>query len=732
MIPQRVLLIIPPLTQINTPYPSTAYLTGFLTARGYDVWQADLGIEMVLALFSRDGLSQVFARIRGIPEEDVPAAARPMLALQRAYLDTIEPVVRFLQGRDPTLGTRICSGAFLPKGPRSTDMSDDVGAFGTLGVSDHARYLATLYLEDIGDLVRETVAPQFGLSRYAESIGTSAGSFAPIADALDRPLSFTDELMAQALWHHMEATDPTVIGLSVPFPGNLYGALRIAQAVKCRHPAVRIVLGGGYANTELRQLNEPRLFDYVDYVSLDDGERPLLCVLEHLSGKRDEAELCRTFVRSHDRVVWRDGARETDFGQGELGTPTYRGLPMERYLSVLEMLNPMHRLWSDGRWNKLTVAHGCYWKQCTFCDVGLDYIGRYEASPSKLLVDRVEALIAETGQTGFHFVDEAAPPAGLKALALLLLERGLTISWWGNIRFEQAFTPDLCRLLAASGCIAVSGGLEVASDHVLERMKKGITVDHAARVAHAFKQAGIMVHAYLMYGFPGETIAETVESLERVRQMFAAGVIQSAFWHRFMATAHSPIGLDPASHGIRITPRTFEGFAHNDLTHEDPAGGNPSWVGEGLRKAVFNYMRGVGLEDDVRQWFDRRVPRPGIRCDATARALGRRARLDDPDGERRFVWIGGDPVAEPFGHDRRRLILPTCTHDEDLRLSSAHADWLLTLIRRATPVREQGGEAYPSLKDTRCQYPLGGPKAFDALLRTSAWKKTRHAGLLLV
>ena len=106
--------------------------------------------------------------------------------------------------------------------------------------------------------------------------------------------------------------------------------------------------------------------------------------------------------------------------------------------------------------------------------------------------------------------------------------------------------------------------------------------------------------------------------------MFAAGVIQSAFWHRFMATAHSPIGLDPASHGIRITPRTFEGFAHNDLTHEDPAGGNPSWVGEGLRKAVFNYMRGVGLEDDVRQWFDRLVPRPGIRCDATARALGRR------------------------------------------------------------------------------------------------------------
>src|SRR6185295_11773376 len=243
-------------------------------------------------------------------------------------------------------------------------------------------------------------------------------------------------------------------------------------------------------------------------------------------------------------------------------------LHLDRYLAVLDTLNPMHRLWSEGHWNKLTVAHGCYWKQCAFCDVGLDYIARHEPSPSTLLVDRIEALIAETGRRGFHFVDEAAPPAGLKDMALLLLERGITITWWGNVRFESAFTRDLCRLLAASGCVAMTAGLEVAADRLLTAMRKGITVEQAVRVAAAFTETGILVHAYLMYGYPGETVTETLESLERVRQMFAAGLIQSAFWHRFVATAHSPIGLQPEAHGIRVTGPRFEGFAENDLVHE--------------------------------------------------------------------------------------------------------------------------------------------------------------------
>lgn len=389
--------------------------------------------------------------------------------------------------------------------------------------------------------------------------------------------------------------------MTIPFPGNVYGAFRIAQIVKKESPHIKVVLGGGYVNTELRQLSEPRVFDFVDYITLDDGERPMLALIEHL---RDASRpLFRTYVRQEGRVVLQTTSDLHDIPHKDTGTPTYDGLPLASYVSLFEMLNPMHRLWSDGRWNKLTIAHGCYWKKCTFCDISLDYIARYDGAPADVLVDRIVALCNETGQTGFHFVDEAAPPAALRALAQRLIERRVVISWWGNIRFEKTFNKELATLLARSGCVAVSGGLEVASDRLLKLMDKGVTVEQVARVARAFTDAGVLVHAYLMYGFPTETEQETVDALERVRQLFAEGCLHSGFWHRFAATAHSPIGQRPELFGIRLRKEPLVTFARNEVPFDDPVRTDHDYLGAGLRKALYNYMLGVGFDTDVRTWF---------------------------------------------------------------------------------------------------------------------------------
>jgi hypothetical protein len=285
------------------------------------------------------------------------------------------------------------------------------------------------------------------------------------------------------------------------------------------------------------------------------------------------------------------------------------------------MLNPMNRLWSDGRWNKLTVAQGCYWKQCSFCDVSLDYISRYEGASAALLADRIEAIVAETGQTGFHFVDEAAPPKALKALAQELIARQTGIAWWGNIRFEKTFRPELCELLAESGCVAVSGGLEVASDRLLSLMKKGVSVGQVARVTRAFSDAGILVHAYLMYGFPTQTVQDTVDALEYVRQLFEQGCIRSGFFHRFVCTVHSPVGLNPQDYGVTLQPLPPVSFARNDVGFHDPVGTDHDALGAALRKALYNYMHGIGLEEDVRSWFDFSVPRTTVKRRFIERAL---------------------------------------------------------------------------------------------------------------
>ena len=724
----HVLLLIPPLTQLNTPYPATAYLTGFLRSRGIDADQADLGIDMVLRIFSRSGLQSVFNQVRQ-REDELPGEARQMLAVEPAYLNTIEPVIEFLQGRNPSLALLLARPGFLPQGPRFAGHRGRTSSLRNLPEQDRAKRYATLYLEDLSDLIQATVSPHFALSRYAEHIARSASSFETVIAAIAIPPTLTDQFMLDALWGHLDRFNPTLVALTVPFPGNLYGAFRIAHSIKSRRPDLAIALGGGYANTELRRLSDPRVFDYIDYVTLDDGERPLLSLIEHLAGARSRQQLCRTFYREKDRVVFANKPSDPEFSMGEVGCPTYRGLDLSRYLTILDSTNPMHRLWSEGHWNKLTVAHGCYWKQCTFCDVGLNYISRYEMTPTDRLIQQIEQLIAETGCRGFHFVDEAAPPAALKSLALALLERGRTISWWGNIRFEEAFSPDLCHLLAASGCIAVTAGLEAASDRLLEKIKKGITVDQTALVAAAFKEAGILIHAYLMYGCPSETVQETVDSLERVRQLVKADLIQSAFWHRFTATAHSPIGLQPAAHGLRILGPEFQGFAENDLQHQDQQGKTPEWLGEGLRCSMLNYLEGHGLTLDVRQWFDHSVPKPRVSPTWIRRLLKNRVVEDNPQVERRFVWLGGQPVCEPVGR-KTRLILPGRTSDQAITLSTKQAQWLNDLIHRSTP-RTAPSRPYPLLKEERAIFP-GTAKEFEAFLSTASWKKVRTAGLLLV
>ena len=639
----RILLLTPPMTQLNTPYPATAYLTGCLQRHAPDVEvvQADFSLELFLRLFSRQGLQQVYdelsARARRLRSRtkrlDIPDSIAHFLGNGEAYVALIEPVLRFLQGNDPSLALRIARRGLLPEGPRFANLSrgaDDEGgkdplgwAFGELGTTDRARHLASLFIDDLADVLRDGIDPRFELSRYGERLASSAPSFDALAEALDDEPTLVDAQLDELTRERLRVHTPDLVGITVPFPGNVYGALRIARIIKSEHPTVRVVLGGGYVNTELRQLTDPRVFDFCDYITMDDGERPLLALIEHL--RDPERPLLRTYVRERRKVVFKTSPELTDLHHRETGTPTYAGLDLPHYVSLCEMLNPMHRLWSDGRWNKLTVAKGCYWKKCTFCDLSLDYIARYETATADVLVDRIETLVKETGQTGFHFVDEAAPPAVLKALAERLIARQVAITWWGNIRFEKSFTPELVELLARSGCVAISGGLEVASDRLLALMKKGVTVAQVARVTRAFSAAGILVHAYLMYGFPTQTEQETIDSLERVRQLFAEGCIQSGFWHRFAATAHSPIGQQPDVYGIRLVREPHVTFARNEVPFADPTGCDHERLGIGLRTAIYNFMHGIGLDSDVRIWFD--APDPSRRTSRWSRRSARSPKI---------------------------------------------------------------------------------------------------------
>ncbi len=674
----KVFFITPPFTQLNTPYPATAYLKGFLNTQGLSSYQADLGLEVILELFSKDGLKQLFAHIEGAGKQLNTNGAR-ILQLKQSYIRTIDPVISFLHDKNPTLAHLIAEQNYLPEASRFQQVTDLEWAFGSMGVRDKARHLATLYLEDISDLIIDAVDPHFGFSRYAERLGRSASSFHELNQALQAPKTYIDELLVKILADKIQQEKPDLVAITAPFPGNLYSALRCGQWIKKHHPHIQVALGGGYANTELRSLQESRVFEFVDFITLDDGETPLINLLEHIRGDRDLKNLKRTFCCIDGIVTYQNGSKDPDVKQKDVGIPDYTDLPLDKYLSVIEIANPMHRLWSDGRWNKLTLAHGCYWGKCTFCDISLDYIKNYESTTAPMLVDRIEAMIKQTGNNGFHFVDEAAPPALMRDVALEIIRRDLTVVWWTNIRFEKSFTKDLCQLLVRSGCIAVSGGLEVASDRLLELIEKGVTVAQVAQVADHFTQAGILVHAYLMYGFPTQTTQETVDSLEVVRQLVENGVMHSGFWHQFALTAHSPVGLHPEAYQIQILNSTPGKFANNDLEHADPTGTDHSLFSVGLKKSLFNFMHGIGLEMPLQDWFDFKIPRTQIPKNYIARILSTKQEKS-PKPNDKICWLGPTPTLGTTLQGKSILKMSLGREDVELEVTEKLGMWLVDIL----------------------------------------------------
>jgi hypothetical protein len=234
----RVLLVTPPMTQLNTPYPATAYLTGFLRTRAAEldltVTQADASLALFLRLYTPPLLGRMTELLRRRARRAgrgtaMPPAIAHFLAHAERYVDTVEPTIKFLQGRDPTLALRIVGRAFLPEGPRFAHLSPPTAAldeqlalaFGALGTTEQARYLASLYVDDVADVWRAGIDPKFELARYGERLAASAPTYAPLHEALECEATLVDEALEEIARELLALHAPDVVGVSAPFPGNV-------------------------------------------------------------------------------------------------------------------------------------------------------------------------------------------------------------------------------------------------------------------------------------------------------------------------------------------------------------------------------------------------------------------------------------------------------------------------------------------------------------------------------
>ncbi len=725
----RILYITPLFSQLNTPYPATTYLKGFTDKHAIYSNQADLSIEVLLQIFSQGGLTKIF-NIAYENNINIVKSSRTYL-LKDYYVDTIEPVIQFLQGKNDMMAHRICNESYLPKGVRFNQSEDLDWNFGNLGIRDKARHLCTLYLEDLSDFIISYVDKHFGFSRYAEKISSCATHFDSIFEEIHKKNSHIIDIQNNILDKHIQNTKPNVLCITVPFPGNLLAALKCGEYIKKIHPDIKIIMGGGYPNTELRNLSDPRIFNFIDFLTLDDGEAPLLNIIEFLQQKRSKENLKRTFLCEENNVIYYNNSSTKDFSYNDWLIPSYEGINRDNYISVIELTNPMHRLWSDGFWIKLTMAHGCYWGKCSFCDGTLDYINRFEPVTASILCDKVENLMTQTGMNSFHFVDEAAPPALMIAFAIEVIKRKLQISWWTNIRFEKKFTEDVCILLKESGCIAVSGGLEVASKRVLNLINKGVTLPNIAKVCNNFTQAGILTHAYLMYGFPSETEQETIDSLEIVRQLFENQILTSGFWHQFALTTHSPIGQNPLHYNIKITSPPVNPFANNDLEYEEKGHFEHAKFSEGLKKSLYNYMQETGLELPVNTWFDFKTPKTKIATDYIFNCINDQNFSLKP--EQKFLWINKIPVSSLYYNKRKKLkMMEIHLHTKDnfvtLKTNEDIGNWILHILN-ITSIHNSEVLNLNQIEKDYASYKLGN---FEDFMQTHNFHTLKENGWLII
>ena len=667
---KNVITVIPPLLQLNSPYPSGAYLTAFFKTEGYDAHWTDLSLRLFYEIFSRSGLTRLFelsekralqlaSEAEGRGDDNTAFNLRRYISQKESWIEWIDFITAVLSGG----GAREKEHQFLyspfaPRGNRMENYLSEVSESGREPTVDDMRFLCSFALADLSDYITVAFDPQFSLVRYAESLAVDSRSFSDFEKQIDSPVM--EYFYKPVLKKFFQELPASLICISIPFAGTFLPALYTARWFKQQFgEKVFVCIGGGFVNTELREANDPSLAKYIDAISYDRGYGSYHALLTLPREAGQSIYKLRMFVKKSDgsvkviEPIWQDAEAEKYENQITAKIiPDYSDIDFSVYPRMCDDTNAMHRIWTDGTWIKAYLAHGCYWHRCAFCDTSLDYVCGYKPTDIEPLFNGLLKTAREKGVYGIHFVDEALPPVALKKFALLNARAGNPLYFWGNVRFEKTFTKDLAAFLSYCGLGGVSAGIESATGTGLESINKGTDIASITRACCAFKEAGILVHAYMIYGFWNDTPQSIIDSMETLRQFFTAGLLDSAFWHKFVLTRNSTVYNQWKKEGtLNLVSReeSSSAFARNNLHFKGEEKFNK--FGIPLEAALNSWMHGERLEQKIQKWFDFSVPQPSVSRNFIETRIEEyeqinKARADSLNENmiQNIWWLGGTPV----------------------------------------------------------------------------------------
>ena len=701
----NTLIIQPPLVQLNTPYPSGAYLLDFFNSlyeeknvKGRVEW-FDLSNSFFHKIFCKHGIAHIFnstsekalklsSQYESQGDDNTAFHLRRFISQKEFWINWIDEIIAIVCSSNSKISGRefaheFIRSAHVPRGMRVenflSNLNRDVS-------TDDAQILSSLALADLADYITMVYDQNFALIRYAEHLATSTAEFSETIEGLKAPSlnDFYKPLLLEKITSYKN--EPTLYCISVPFPGCFESALFSADLIRkeCGDNAI-IIFGGGYVNTELREISEKGIFDYCHILSYDKGYGSYIRLFDEFinaaCGIEDEKQ-CFNLKEAFESIF--DSRKFYNFSYLKNGsviiplekeneeykvlykkeheyirkiTPDYSHIDFTKYPRLADDTNPMHRIWNDGAWLKAYIAHGCYWHRCAFCDTTLDYVKDYCLTDINSLYDSLCVQAEKTGVHGIHFVDEACPPVALQNFALKNMavksSNKIPLTYWGNIRFEKTFDRDLADLLSAGGLTAVSAGIEIATGNGLSAVNKGTDMENIVNACCAFKEAGILIHSYMIFGFWSQSVQDLIDSMETLRQLFEAGLLDSAFWHKFTLTLHSTVyeeykkGKYPE---LKILPQKKTQFAKNDLHFEGEE--KSEKFSAPLNAALELWMHGEKLSKPVESYFPFKMPKPSIAKDYIASLIAKYEenrdrkfhKIPEQGSKEKFVWLGGVPL----------------------------------------------------------------------------------------
>lgn len=669
----NVIVIQPPLVQLNSPYPSGAYLKSFFNKNGHNAVWHDLSVQLVHSIFSKNGLKKLFElskenamKIASTAEKNGEFATaknlRRYIFQSDLWIEWIEFIMSTLCGKQNPSAHELCHRFILsPYTPRGNRMENYIENLDREPTVNDTRNIASLALEDLADYISVAFDKSFSLVRYAESIAVNETSFSQIEEKLNSPILttfYTEVLEAAFSKTSITENEKTLVCISVPFAGTFTSALFTAKYLRKKYgEKIFICFGGGFINTELREFNDSSFFKYADAISYDRGYGSYKNFFDVFpDGKiSEEKHIYKMRLFTKEKVIepLLSSLKYEKFEneQTSLIVPDYSETDFSIYPRVADDENPMQRLWSDGAWMKAYLAHGCYWHKCAFCDVSLDYVASYRLVQIENLFHGLKSQSEKNGIHGIHFVDEAMPPAAMLKFSKLNLKHSASFSFWGNVRFEKIYSRDMAEFLSSGGLIGVSGGIEIATGTGLDSISKGTDLDSIVSACCAFKEAGILIHAYMIYGYFGETEQDTINSMETLRQLYAAGLLDSCFWHKFVLTRHSRI-YSEWKEGLHknlnpFAPKNSGVFAKNGLHFKDEE--KSAKFGNGLYAALQSWMHGENLNVPVEKWFEFKVPRPNVPKDLISKSIEkyeerRNKEWNFPLNVKKLFWLAGNAI----------------------------------------------------------------------------------------